>query len=94
MAPPRCSRGAKMAPEGAPEVPKWLPECQKGGMAIPRSHKGPAAEGVALKILISYPRFSSVYETDRRDFLAPFFSELVRKWLGFQRFEIYKIIIF
>ena len=31
--PPRCSRDAKMTPQGAPEMPKWLPECQKGGCA-------------------------------------------------------------
>ena len=45
IGPPRCSRDAKMAPQGAPEVPKRLPECQKGRT------KGPAVEGVALKIL-------------------------------------------
>ena len=26
---PMCSRGAKMGPQAAPEMTKWLPECQK-----------------------------------------------------------------
>ena len=26
---------ANMLPQGAPEVPKWLPECQKGGTKAP-----------------------------------------------------------
>ena len=50
------SRGAKIAPQGAPHVLKWSPECQNGGTEPPpelqpRGAKGPAAEGVALKII-------------------------------------------
>ena len=41
---PRCSRGAKMAPRMSKRRHQASP------MAIPRSQKGPAAEGVALKI--------------------------------------------
>ena len=58
---PMCSRDAKMGPHGGSEVPKWLPECQKGGTKAPKwrscganlsnLRRGPAAEGVALKII-------------------------------------------
>ena len=44
-----------MAPQGAPEVLKWSPRMSKMDApsslnGVPRSQKGPAAEGVALKI--------------------------------------------
>ena len=46
-----------MAPKGAPEVPKWSPTMSKWRhqalqMATPRSQRGPAAEGVALKVIL------------------------------------------
>ena len=45
-----------MAPQGAPEMPKWAPRMSKRKhqspqMAIPRSQNGLAAEGVARKII-------------------------------------------
>ena len=41
----RCSRDAKMATQGAPEVPKWLPECQKGGTKAPKWQSREAKRG-------------------------------------------------
>ena len=54
--PPGWPPGAKTAPPGAPEVLKWFPRMAKmeapGPLnGNPRSQEGPAAEGVALKIM-------------------------------------------
>ena len=49
--PPRCSRGAKICSQIVHQAPK---------MVIPGSQQGPAAESVALKILVGTSAFGSV----------------------------------
>ena len=62
---PRCSRDAKMAPRMSKRMaPRMSKRMHQGSpMAIPRSQKGPAAEGVALKIRHTLQREQGVIGT-------------------------------
>ena len=72
-----------MDPQGAPEVLKWSPRMSKWRhqapqMATPRNQKGPAAEGVALKIILRFSRTKCIETTVAMqifDNSAPDFSE-------------------